>query len=298
MQIGFIGLGKMGYNMVLQLLKNGKKVAVYNRSPEKVKTISKKGATGTYSIKELAEKLKSPRIIWLMVPHPVVDDMIKEVLPHLIKGDIIVDGGNSNYKESVRRAAELKKKGISYLDVGVSGGLAAAKTGYCMMAGGEPETFKKVEPFIKSMCVPNGYGHFGKNGSGHYVKMAHNAIEYGIMQAMGEGYDLIKKGPYKDVDLLKLSNVWNNGSIIRSFLLEMAINAFEHHPDMKDVKGLIPDNGEGLWAVQESLDYKVPFTVNTYALMARFRSRQANTYSDKVVSALRDEFGGHGVAKK
>lgn len=297
MKLGLIGLGKMGYPMVKRMLKNGKEIVVYNRSPEKVDSLAKDGAVPSHSYEEFVGKLDSPRIIWLMVPHQTVDEVIGQILPLLSEGDILIDGGNSNFKESVRRADEAKEKGVRFMDIGVSGGTLAAERGYCMMIGGEEDAYKVVEPFIEAMCKKEGFGLVGPNGSGHYVKMVHNAIEYGMMEAIGEGYDLIVNSRYKDVDLLKLSNIWQNGSIIESFLLEMVTNGLKKHGDMSEIDGVIADSGEGRWAVQEAIDNKVSFTANTYALMERFRSRQCSTFSDKLLSVMRDEFGGHGFKK-
>jgi 6-phosphogluconate dehydrogenase len=315
MKIGFIGLGRMGYGMVLRLIKDRKtrhEVYVYNRSSEKTKEIARNGAKPTYSYSELVKKLGNPRdsirsgrigkkerkIIWIMVSHKAVDEVLEALVPLLDKGDILIDGGNSNFNLSIKRAESLKKKGIILVDIGVSGGTAAAKIGYCMMIGGEQNAFKVLEPAIASMCLKGGYGYMGPSGSGHYVKMVHNAIEYGIMEAMGEGYDLLANGPYKSLDLLQISKVWNNGSIIRSFLMEMTINALTHHPKLKDVSSYIADSGEGRWAVEEALKHNIPFTVNSHALYSRYRSRKDDkkndTISNKLVAALRDEFGSHG----
>jgi 6-phosphogluconate dehydrogenase len=297
MEIGFVGLGRMGYNMVLKLLEDNHKVVAFNRSREKVDEIAKKGATPAYSLKDLAEKLEKPRIIWLMVPHSVVDSMLEELSGLLDKNDIIIDGGNSNFNETLRRGKEAESKGFVYMDAGVSGGTAAAKTGYCIMVGGDKDAYDRLVPALKSMATKNGYEYIGPMGSGHYVKMVHNAIEYGIMEAMGEGFHLLEKGPYEGLDMLRIAKLWNNGSIIRSFLMEMAVNAFEHHPGLKDVPGYIADTGEGRWAVETAMKHNVPFTVNTQALFSRYRSREKETLSNKLVAALRDEFGGHGFKK-
>ena len=253
MKIGFIGLGRMGNPMVVRLLKNNHQVVVYNRTPEKVREMMKKGALGAATYLELVSKLGSPKIIWLMVPHAAVDEVIANLRPHLHAGDILIDGGNSNFHDSKRRSEDLEGHHIQFLDVGVSGGTAAAKTGYCMMAGGNHQTFQKVTPLLKSMCVKDGFTYMGPTGAGHFVKMVHNAIEYGIMEAMGEGYDLLKHGPYHELDLLSISKVWNNGSIIRGFLMDMNINALTHHKDLKNVPGIVADNGEGKWAVEEAM---------------------------------------------
>ncbi|MCF7866338.1 decarboxylating 6-phosphogluconate dehydrogenase [Candidatus Woesearchaeota archaeon] len=299
MKLGFVGLGKMGYHMVERLLEKGHEVVVYNRSPEKVQKISEeKGAIPSTSYEDFVKKLDSPKIIWMMVPHKTVDEVKNQILPYLEKGDLLIDGGNSRYTETIRRANELKEKGINYFDVGVSGGLAAAKTGYCMMSGGEETDFKKIEPIIKDMCVPNGYGYFGTNGAGHYVKMIHNGIEYGMMQAIGEGFNVIKEGPFKEINMLKLSNVWNNGSIIQGKLIEWTKDGFEHHPGMEDVDGFVPHSGEGQWTVEDAEKYNVEIPIIKRSLEIRKESENKKTFATKIVSVLRDEFGGHGIKKK
>ncbi|MCF7871558.1 decarboxylating 6-phosphogluconate dehydrogenase [Candidatus Woesearchaeota archaeon] len=299
MKIGFVGLGKMGYNMVEKLLEKGHEVVVYNRSPEKVEKISKeKGAIPSKSYQELVNNLEKPRIIWLMTPHKTVDEIKSKIVPYLEEGDLLIDGGNSKYTETIRRSKELQEKRIRYFDVGVSGGLAAAKTGYCMMCGGAEIDFNKIEPIIKAMCVPKGYGYFGPSGAGHYVKMIHNGIEYGMMQAIGEGFHVISEGPFKELDMEKLSDLWNNGSIIRGALMEWARDAFIHHPGMKDVDGFIPHSGEGLWTVEEAEKNNVEIPIIKKSLEIREKSETKKNFATKIVSVLRDEFGGHGVKKK
>lgn len=299
MKIGFIGLGKMGYHMVEHMLDKGHEVVVFNRSPDKVKLIAEeKGAIPSESYKELAGKLDAPRIVWLMVPHESVDEVISQLASCLEKGDLIVDGGNSRYTETIRRAKELEKSGIMYTDVGVSGGLAAAKTGYCMMVGGTEENFEKIKPIIRDMCVSEGYGYFKGVGAGHYVKMVHNAIEYGMMQAIGEGLDMIKNGPFPDTDQIALTEVWNHGSIIRSFLMEMTTLGLQHNPGLEDVDGFVPNSGEGRWAVEEAEKYNISIPVIMQSLQVRLDSEKKKNYGTKVVAVIRDEFGGHGIAKK
>ena len=296
--LGMIGLGKMGYNMASRLHKNKEKIVVYNRSPEKVKEIAKLGAIPSYTYKEFFKNMKSPRIIWLMVPHQTVDEVIKSIKPLLKKGDILVDGGNSYFKDSIKRHKALAKQGIQFLDVGVSGGLRGATNGYAMMVGGKKETYKKVEPLIKKMCVKNGYGFFGEPGAGHFVKMVHNAIEYGMMQSIGEGFDLVKNGPYKNIDLENLSNVWSNGTIIQGFLMDMARDGLKHHGDLLKIEGYVPESGEARWAVQTSKEHKVGFGAITYSFNERLKSKKKKNFSNKLVAVIRDEFGGHGVKKK
>jgi len=297
MKIGFIGLGKMGSNMVLRL-KNKKDAVVFDKNQDNIKKMAKHGVKTAYTIEQFMNALGNKKIVWIMVPHDAVDDVIKEILPFMHKDDILVDGGNSNFNKSISRHDEMAKHNIRFLDVGVSGGITAAKVGYCMMIGGDNTAYKEIEPYVKAMCIPGGYGYMGPSGSGHYVKMVHNAIEYGMMEALGEGYELLSRGPYKSLDLLDISKVWNNGSIIRGFLMEMTINSFMHHPGLKSVSGYVADNGEGMWSVQEAMKYNVPFTVNTQALFSRYRSREIQTIANKLVAAMRDEFGGHGLGKK
>jgi len=297
MEIGFIGLGRMGKNMVFRLLRGGHRVVAWNRTQEKVKEVEAKGATGAKSIKELISKLKSKKIVWIMLPSgDVADSMIKNVSKYLGKGDILIDGGNSNFHHSMANAKLLGKKGINFLDIGVSGGIVGAEKGYAMMAGGERSVFKHVEPLIKSMCIKDGYGLFGPNGAGHYVKMIHNAIEYGIMQCIGEGFDLLANGRFKDLDLHKISKVWNNGTIISSFLMQMTEQALD--TGLEELEPFVQDSGEGRWSVIESVEQGVPFTANAFALYSRFASRDKNSMAYKLLAAIRREFGGHSVKKK
>jgi 6-phosphogluconate dehydrogenase len=302
MELGIIGLGKMGFNMAARLLKEGHSIIAYNRTQEKVKELEKLGAKGAKTPEKLIEALtgnNEKKVIWLMVPQNVVDEMIEKILPNLEEGDILIDGGNSNFNLSRARYEKLKKKGISFMDIGVSGGLVASKLGYCMMAGGDKDSYETIEPLLKSMCVENGYGYMGPAGSGHFVKMVHNAIEYGMMEAIGEGFALLEKGPYADLNMKSIANVWSNGSIIRGFLMDMTKNAFEHNGNkLEKVPGFINDTGEGMWAVEEAMKHKVPFTINSHALFARYRSRESEPTANKLVAAIRDEFGGHGVGKK
>jgi 6-phosphogluconate dehydrogenase len=298
MRIGFVGLGKMGKWMVRRLIKNGHEVVAYNRSKGPIEEVMADGAIGAYTLQELTQKFEGRKIIWLMVPNANVESVLKELLPLMGKGDILIDGGNSNYHKTLARHEEISKLGIHFMDIGVSGGLVASKLGYCMMIGGDKQIFQELEPAIKSMCVEDGYLHVGPIGAGHFVKMTHNAIEYGMMQAIGEGFELLEKSPYKDLDFAKIAHLWNHGSIIRGFLMEMIENAFQKDGRLDKIRGFIDDNGEGKWAAEEALNFRVPFTVNTFALYERYRSRSDNTMSDKVVAAIRDEFGGHGVKTK
>ncbi|MDZ4712430.1 MAG: decarboxylating 6-phosphogluconate dehydrogenase [bacterium] len=294
MQIGFIGLGKMGAFMVERLLNDGHDVVVYNRTPEKTKEIEEKGAVGTYSVEEFVSKLNKPKVVWMMIPSgDTVEQMIKTLTPMLAKDDIIIDGGNSYYKDSIRRSAELKEHGINYLDAGTSGGIWGLKLGYCVMVGGEEKVFQHCEPVFKSLAPKDGYLHTGAGGSGHYVKMIHNGIEYGMMQAYAEGFELMHTSDY-NIDLEKVANLWGKGSVVRSWLLELLYDALKGDKDLKGVKDYVEDSGEGRWTVLDGIEKSIPLPVITESLFARFRSRQEESFGGKILAALRNEFGGHG----
>lgn len=297
MQIGLIGLGRMGYNLALNMRDHGHEVIAYNRTADKVKEAEKEGITGAYSIEELVNKLNGRRIIWIMVPQgKPVDDMIATLLPLLNKHDILIDGGNSFYKDTLRRYEELKAKEIDFVDIGTSGGISGARYGACTMIGAEEEVFKILEPLVKDISVEKGYLHTGRNGSGHFVKMIHNGVEYGMMQAIGEGFEILEKSQF-DLDYEKVARVWNNGSVIRGWLMELAEKAFSKDAELDAIKGVMYSSGEGLWTVQEALELKVPTPVIAESLMMRYRSEQEDTFTGKVVAALRNEFGGHAVKK-
>jgi len=298
MRIGLIGLGRMGYNLALNLKDKNHEVVVYNRTLDKVNEAEQNGLIGAYSIEELTKKLPKPRIIWIMVPAgDAVDQMLKSLLPYVEKNDIIIDGGNSHYKDTLRRFEELKEKGIRFVDVGTSGGINGARYGACMMVGCDEATFKIIEPFIKDACVENGYLHTGPNGSGHYVKMIHNGIEYGMLQAIAEGFEILESSRF-DLNLKEIARVWNHGSVIRGWLMELLEKAFEKDPKLESIKGVIESSGEGLWTVQEALELGIPAHVITSSLFVRYRSFQDDTFSGKVIASLRNEFGGHKVIKK
>ena len=295
MELAILGLGRMGGNMVRRLLQNDHRVIAYNRSPEPVEEAESYGAVGAYTIDEVIGQLTSPRVVWMMIPHgDPVDQMITDLLPKLDRGDILIDGGNSNWKKSVERAERVRAEGINYLDVGVSGGVWGLEIGYCMMIGGDAESFQHVEPAFKSLAPDDGYLHVGANGAGHYTKMIHNGIEYGLMQAYAEGFELLEASPY-DIDHKAVADLWNNGSVIRSWLLELAARAFDQDPNMETIRGYVEDSVEGRWTVEQAIDTAVPAPVLALSLMARFRSRQDDSYSARVVAALRREFGGHSV---
>lgn len=298
MQIGLIGLGKMGFNLALNMRDKGHDVVAYNRSSEKVKEAEKEGLIGAYSIEELVNNLEGRRTLWLMVPAgEIVDEMIDKLIPLLNENDIIIDGGNSNYRDTLKRYEKLKEKKIDFVDIGTSGGTTGARNGACTMIGAEDEVFKYIEPLVKDISIENGYLHTGKNGSGHFVKMVHNGIEYGMMQAIGEGFELLEKSGF-ELDFKEVARVWNHGSVIRSWLMELTESAFSKDANLDGIKGVMYSSGEGLWTVQEALNLKVPVPVIAQSLFTRYRSEQDDTFTGKVVAALRNEFGGHAVAKK
>jgi 6-phosphogluconate dehydrogenase len=293
-----IGLGRMGGNMSERLIRGGHEVVVFDRTPDVVKRYESLGAIGTANVNEIPAKLKSPRIVWIMVPAgKLVDDMIATLLPELGKGDVIIDGGNSNYHDSMRRAAELQGKGIYFIDCGTSGGIWGLANGYCLMIGAAPEAFALCEPIFRTLAPPDGYARMGPPGSGHYVKMIHNGIEYGMLQAYAEGYEILHASRDFKLDLHKIAAVWNHGSVVRSWLNELAEKAFEKDGELSSLRGYVEDSGEGRWTVQEAIDLDVPAPVITLSLLARLRSRQTDSFSAKVIAALRNEFGGHAVKK-
>jgi 6-phosphogluconate dehydrogenase len=289
----------MGMNMARRLLKGGHQVVAYNRTPDRVKEIMKAGARDAYSIEELVKNLTPPRIVWLMIPagRPV-DEHIDTLKGLLRKGDIIVDGGNSFYKDDLRHEQELKPLGIHYLDVGVSGGIWGLKIGYCLMIGGNKKIYRYLEPIFKTLAPKEGYLYCGETGTGHFVKMVHNGIEYGMMAAYGEGFEIMKESPYgENIDFSKVAHLWNQGSVIRSWLLELAEEAFKKDKNLSSIAGYVEDSGEGRWTVQQAIDTAVPAPVIASSLFQRFRSRQNQAFSDRVLAALREEFGGHRVLK-
>jgi 6-phosphogluconate dehydrogenase len=295
MQLGLIGLGRMGSGMTLRLLQGGHQVMVYDRVPEAGAALAGKGATVSGSLEDLGQKLKAPRVLWLMIPAgPPVDDAIQHLSGTLSPGDIIIDGGNSNYKDSIRRAEELRSQQIEFLDVGVSGGIWGLKVGFNLMIGGNQAVFKQVEPIFQTLAPPEGYAYVGPSGAGHYSKMVHNGIEYSMLQAYAEGFEILKAAPF-GFDLAQLARLWNHGSVIRSWLLELAQSAFEHDPQLSRIRGYVDDSGEGRWTLQDAIDHAVPAPALAMALFMRFRSRQDDSFSDKVIAALRNEFGGHPV---
>lgn len=298
MKIGFIGLGKMGSFMVERLLNSGHEVVVYNRSTAKTKEIESKGAVATYSIEALTSKLDKPKVVWLMIPSgKPVEDTIDKLIPLLSKGDIIIDGGNSYYKDTIIRYEKLKNHEIHYLDAGTSGGIWGLKNGYCIMVGGEKRIFIHCEPLFKSLAPENGYKYIGASGSGHYVKMIHNGIEYGMMQAFAEGFELMHKSDY-NIDLPGVAELWGKGSVVRSWLLELLANALKQDQNLSGIADYVEDSGEGRWTVLDGIEKSIPLNVITDSLFARFRSRQEESFGAKILAALRNEFGGHSIKHK
>ena len=298
MQLGMIGLGRMGANMTQRLLEGGHQMVVFDRNPAAVEESKSRGALGVGGLEEMVRALDAPRAIWIMVPAGApVDQTIAELAPRMQAGDILIDGGNSNFKDSRRRAEELAPNGIHFMDAGTSGGVWGLKNGYCLMVGGPKEAYNRIEPLLITLAPPNGCAYVGPSGAGHFAKMVHNGIEYGMLQAYGEGFEILNASDY-DFDLHQLSSLWNQGSVVRSWLLELAERAFAKEADLASIKGYVDDSGEGRWTVQEAIDKNVPAPVLTLSLLARFVSRQPESFSAKVIAALRNEFGGHAVKKE
>ncbi|GLV14266.1 6-phosphogluconate dehydrogenase (decarboxylating) [Alicyclobacillus hesperidum] len=297
MQVGLIGLGKMGHNLALNMMDHNHKVVAFDLDKNAVARLAEAGATPAESISDLVSKLESPRIVWLMVPHgKPVDNLIDQLTPLLSKGDIIIEGGNSYYKESVRHAEELSKQGIYFFDVGTSGGMEGARHGACYMIGGDAEVFKTIEPLFRDTAVPNGYVYTGRAGSGHYCKMVHNGVEYGMMAAIGEGFEVLEKGPF-DYDFAEVARCWSNGSVIRGWLMELTEKAFRADPRLDQIRGVVHSSGEGQWTVQEALDIQAATPIIAMSLLMRYRSQEDDTFTGKVQAALRNQFGGHAVEK-
>jgi 6-phosphogluconate dehydrogenase len=299
MQLAMIGLGRMGGNMVRRLVEGGHEVIVYDASADAVTAHVAKGVTGAKSLADIAQRLPPRRIVWVMVPAGApVESTIEELVPHLSRGDIVIDGGNSNFRDSRRRAAALEAKGIELVDVGTSGGVWGLTLGYCLMIGGSPSAFRHCEPIFRTLAPPEGYAHVGPAGAGHYVKMVHNGIEYGMLQAYAEGYEILHAAQDFALDLGRIAKLWNHGSVVRSWLNELAERAFSRDAELADIRGYVEDSGEGRWTVEEAMRLDVPAPVITLSLLARFRSRQEESFGAKVIAALRNEFGGHAVRTK
>jgi len=296
MELGIYGLGRMGGNMALRLVRGGHRVVASNRSRGPVEEAAAQGAVAAYTMEDMVTELQtSPKIVWLMVPSgQVTDDALRHAMSLLKPGDIIIDGGNSNFHDTQRRAAEVQAAGLHMMDCGTSGGIWGLTEGYSLMIGGEPQIFQHCEPIFKTLAPQDGYGYMGTHGAGHFVKMVHNGIEYGMLQAYGEGYEILEKSPFNP-DLREVTRVWQHGSVIRSWLLDLAALAFEKSPTLDNIRGYVEDSGEGRWTVQAAIDEDVPAPVITLSLLARFVSRQQESFSAKVIAALRNEFGGHAV---
>lgn len=296
-QYGVIGLGRMGGALVRNLLRAGHRAVVYDVNPESVQELVKAGAIGTAGLAELAAALGRPRVIWMMVPAgDPVDQVIAELTPHLEPGDVLIDGGNSFYRDSIRRAGALQARGIRYLDCGTSGGIEGALHGLCLMVGGDPEAYRLAEPLFAAIAQPGGYGYVGPSGAGHFVKMVHNAIEYGMLEAIGEGFELLAEGPYQ-LDLAQVARLWTNGSVIRGWLMELTARALERDPRLESITGVIGGGSTGSWAIEEGWKAGVPMPAIAMSYAMRLRSRQPDTFAGKVVAALRHEFGGHAVSR-
>jgi 6-phosphogluconate dehydrogenase len=298
MKIGLIGLGKMGSNLGLNLIEHNHQVVAFDVNPEAVQNMKAQGALSANGIKDLIAQLEAPRVLWLMVPHgKIIDDIIAEALPHLAKGDIIIDAGNSFYKESMGRYEQLKESGIHFMDVGTSGGMEGARHGACYMIGGNPEAFAVTEPVFRDTAVENGYLYAGEGGSGHFLKMVHNGIEYGMMAAVGEGFEVLDKSGF-DYDYEKVARVWSNGSVIRGWLMDLTERAFSKDKKLESIRGVMHSSGEGKWTVETALELQCSTPVIAMSLLMRYRSLENDTFTGKVVAALRNEFGGHAVEKK
>lgn len=300
MIIGLVGLGKMGLNLALNMKDNNHNVIAFEISQKAAEEAKACGIESYTELEMFIDKMSgnSPKIIWLMIPAgKPVDDMIDNISPYLSKGDILIDGGNSNYKDTLRRFEKLKPLGIEFVDIGTSGGMEGARNGICAMIGASKEAYNTLKPLLESISIENGFIHTGPNGSGHFVKMVHNGIEYGMMQAIGEGFEILKESRF-DLDLESIANVWNNGSVIRGWLMELAARMFKKDVGLDGIKGIVQSSGEGLWTVQEALELKVAAPVITESLFARYRSEREDTFTGKVVAGLRNEFGGHSIVKK
>ena len=298
MKLGMIGLGRMGGNMAERLVAGGHQVVAHARSAESVAQAQEKGAIGAHSLEEVVGKLDPPRVVWLMIPvGKPVEETIGKLRPMLSRGDILVDGGNSRFSDSARRARELAEAGLGFLDSGTSGGVWGLKEGYCLMVGGEEKFFRLVEPAFRTLAPKDGYAHVGPPGAGHYVKMIHNAIEYAMLQAYGEGFEMLQVSGF-DLDLRQIARLWTHGAVVRSWLLDLLVLALEEDPKLTAIKGYVEDSGMGRWTLQEAIERAVPTPALADSLFARFASRQPESFSAKVIAALRNQFGGHAVKTK
>lgn len=295
MNVGLIGSGKMGLPLALNMQEHHHQVSVFVRKESAKEKLNHLKIAAFVDLKEWMASLTSPKIIWMMIPSGhQVDEMIERLRPHLEAGDVLIDGGNSHYKDTLRRHAALEGTGIHYMDIGTSGGIDGARNGACLMVGGDERIFAYLEPLLKDIAMPNGYGYMGTSGSGHYVKMIHNGIEYGMMQAIGEGFEVLKRSDY-ELDLQRVANVWSHGSIIEGLLMRLTASALDKNASLDAIEGIINDSGEGRWTIEEALDLEVAVPTLTQALMTRYKSRDPLKFSEKVVASLRNEFGGHAT---
>jgi 6-phosphogluconate dehydrogenase len=297
MELGFIGLGKMGMNMVTRLRRDNHRVVVFDRSADLVKQAEGQGCVASSSLAEMIGKLAAPRTVWIMVPSGApTEETVQAVAALLQPGDTIVDGGNTRFHDDVRRATDLKKKQLHYVDAGTSGGIWGLKVGYCLMIGGEEAPVKRLTPIFTTLAPEHGWAHVGGHGAGHYVKMVHNGIEYSMMQGYAEGFELMSKSEY-NLDLGRVADLWMHGSVVRSWLLELAVDALKDDPKLDKLKGFVQDSGEGRWMIADAIDKNVPVPTLTTALFTRFRSRQDQSFAEKMLAALRNAFGGHAVRR-
>ncbi len=297
MQIAMVGLGRMGANMVQRLIDGGHEAVAYDRNADAVAAATVKGATGCHSLRDLVKELTRPRAVWLMLPSgdPTRQTM-GELGELLSSGDAIIDGGNAYWRDAQNQARDLARKGIDFIDAGVSGGIWGLKEGYCLMVGGEAHVCQRLEPIFLTLAPKDGYLRVGPVGAGHFVKMVHNGVEYGMLQSYGEGFEMLAASPFKEnLDLRQISHLWNQGSVVRSWLLELLERAFDADPKLDDIAGYVDDTGEGRWTVQDAVDFSVPVPALALSLFMRFRSRQPDSFSAKVIAALRNQFGGHAV---
>lgn len=298
MKLAILGLGKMGYNLTLNLLSHQHEVVAYDVDKSRAEELSREGAIPAASVEDAVAKLVAPRVIWLMVPAgEIVDQLVDQLSAILAPGDIVIDGGNSHYKQSVERYERLKANGIHFLDAGTSGGMEGARHGACMMIGGDREAFAHIEPMIRDINVDKGYLYTGDAGSGHFLKMIHNGIEYGMMQAIGEGFEVLEKSQY-NYDFAEVARVWANGSVIRGWLMDLTERAFRKDAKLDDIRGVMHSSGEGKWTLETALDLQAATPVIAMSLLMRYRSLDEDAFHGKVVAALRNEFGGHAVEKK
>ena len=299
MQLAMIGLGRMGGNMVQRLLQGGHEVIVYDRSADAIAAQAVKGVKAAKDLGDVVKLLKPRRVVWVMVPAGApVETTIESLVPNLARGDIVIDGGNSNFRDSLRRAAALEARGIEFVDVGTSGGIWGLTHGYCLMVGASPDAFQHCEPIFRTLAPADGYARVGPSGAGHYVKMVHNGIEYGMLQAYAEGYEILHASQDFKLDHGLVAKLWNHGSVVRSWLNELAERALSRDGELAGIRGYVEDSGEGRWTVEEAMRLDVPAPVITLSLLARFRSRQEESFGAKVIAALRREFGGHAVQTK